>query len=189
MKRLRDGSKDDLRRSMKTTHVILRTTTLAATRDPFLGPLAGTTAEESLATGVSVEVEDIDTDEIPALRASAEVVAVARAIPMQLITPAEVQDAAQPAADTVTWGVKAVGAETSPFSGDGIVVAVLDTGIDGSHPAFEGVDIVQEDFTGEGNGDQNGHGTHCAGTTGSSRAHRATRSPGPSYGPWTTART
>jgi subtilisin family serine protease len=168
MKRLRDGSKDDLRRSMKTTHVILRTTTLAATRDPFLGPLAATTAEESLATGVSVEVEDIDTDEIPALRASAEVVAVARAIPMQLITPAEVQDAAQPAADTVTWGVKAVGAETSPFSGDGIVVAVLDTGIDGSHPAFEGVDIVQEDFTGEGNGDQNGHGTHCAGTTGSS---------------------
>jgi subtilisin family serine protease len=57
-----------------------------------------------------------------------------------------------------------VGADTSPFSGDGIVVAVLDTGIDASHPAFEGVDIVQKDFTGEGVGDQHGHGTHCAGT-------------------------
>ena len=26
------------------------------------------------------------------------------------------------------------------------------------------MEIVQEDFTGEGNGDQHGHGTHCAGT-------------------------
>jgi len=83
---------------------------------------------------------------------------------MKLIAPVEDQPAAQPASDTDTWGVHAVGADTSPFSGDGIVVAVLDTGIDASHPAFEGVEIVQEDFTGAGNGDQNGHGTHCAGT-------------------------
>ncbi|MPZ54539.1 MAG: S8 family serine peptidase [Acidimicrobiia bacterium] len=43
-------------------------------------------------------------------------------------------------------------------------VAVLDTGIDASHPAFSGINIVEEDFTSEGNGDNNGHGTHCAGT-------------------------
>jgi subtilisin family serine protease len=41
---------------------------------------------------------------------------------------------------------------------------VLDTGIDASHPAFTGVTITQRDFTGEGDGDEHGHGTHCAGT-------------------------
>ena len=43
-------------------------------------------------------------------------------------------------------------------------MAVLDTGIDAAHAAFAGVSIVERDFTGEGNGDQHGHGTHCAGT-------------------------
>ncbi len=43
-------------------------------------------------------------------------------------------------------------------------MAELDTGIDATHPAFAGVELVQQDFTGEGDGDGNGHGTHCAGT-------------------------
>jgi subtilisin family serine protease len=148
---------------MRAPHVILRTKS-AATRDPFLGALAAPAVEESIAAGVYVEVDNIDTHTIPALSGNAEVLAIAPVIPMKLIAPVEEQDAAEPTADTVTWGVKAVGADTSPFSGDGIVAAVLDTGIDDSHPAFAGVDIVQKDFTGEGNGDQHGHGTHCAGT-------------------------
>jgi subtilisin family serine protease len=149
---------------MRETHVILRTAS-ATTRDPFLGRMAfGTTAEESVAAGVSVEVDDIDTHTIPALARNAEVLAIAPVVPMKLIAPVEVQDTVQSAADTVAWGVKAVGADTSPFSGDGIVAAVLDTGIDASHPALEGANIIQKDFTGEGNGDQHGHGTHCAGT-------------------------
>ena len=148
---------------MREKHVILRSNA-AATRDPFVGALSAPATEESIAAGVSVEVDEIDTREIPALARNSEVLAIARAIPMKLIAPVEEQDAAEPTADTVTWGVKAVGADTSPFSGDGIVAAVLDTGIDDSHPAFAGVDIVQKDFTGEGNGDQHGHGTHCAGT-------------------------
>jgi len=57
-----------------------------------------------------------------------------------------------------------MGADSSPFTGDGIVVAVLDTGIDASHPALSGVEIVEYDVMGDSNGDQNGHGTHCAGT-------------------------
>jgi subtilisin family serine protease len=101
---------------------------------------------------------------IRALADRAEVVAVAPAMPMKLIAPVQIPDLAAPAAGTVTWGVKAVRADTSPFSGDGIIVSVLDTGIDAAHPAFAGVDIVQKDFSGEGNGDQHGHGTHCAGT-------------------------
>ncbi|MEO1076892.1 MAG: S8 family serine peptidase, partial [Bacteroidota bacterium] len=35
---------------------------------------------------------------------------------------------------------------------------------DEAHPAFQGMELVQKDFTGEGNGDVHGHGTHCAGT-------------------------
>jgi len=62
------------------------------------------------------------------------------------------------------WGVAAVGADTSPRSGDGVVVAVLDTGIDSGHAAFAGMTIEERDFSGSGNGDRQGHGTHCAGT-------------------------
>ncbi|UFH57455.1 S8 family serine peptidase [Spirosoma sp. KNUC1025] len=83
---------------------------------------------------------------------------------MKLVEPFDVQDVLQPAAPSIAWGVQAVGADTSPFTGNGVVVAVLDTGIDATHPAFAGVTLVQQDFTGEGNGDQHGHGTHCAGT-------------------------
>lgn len=62
------------------------------------------------------------------------------------------------------WGIAAIGADRCGFTGVGVRVAVLDTGIDNSHPAFQGAEPVEEDFTGEGNGDFNGHGTHCAGT-------------------------
>ena len=58
----------------------------------------------------------------------------------------------------------AVKADVSPFDGSDVVVAILDTGIAKNHPAFAGVTIIEEDFTGEGNGDTHGHGTHCAGT-------------------------
>jgi len=60
--------------------------------------------------------------------------------------------------------VEAVGAVGCPFTGDGIVVAVLDTGIDRGHPAFSGMEIVAKNLTKEADADVNGHGTHCAGT-------------------------
>ncbi|WP_330566058.1 S8 family peptidase [Pseudomonas yamanorum] len=62
------------------------------------------------------------------------------------------------------WGIASVGADSSPYNGEGVVVAVLDTGIDRLHPAFAGMDIQERDFTGESIGDADGHGTHCAGT-------------------------
>ncbi|KAA0241667.1 MAG: peptidase S8 [Candidatus Brocadia sp. AMX2] len=148
---------------MKEKHIVLRTTR-EATRDVFLGPLLQPRGVESIPAGLSVEVEEIDRGKILALTRNADVLAVAPSFPMRLITPFEDQAIARPAVGEIAWGVKAVGADTSPFTGDGVVVAVLDTGIDGSHPAFSGVNIVQKDFTGEGNGDQHGHGTHCAGT-------------------------
>ncbi|MER9034313.1 S8 family serine peptidase [Mesorhizobium sp. M0924] len=62
------------------------------------------------------------------------------------------------------WGLDAVGARSSAFTGAGVTVAVLDTGIDADHSAFENVDLEQRDFSGDGDGDRQGHGTHCAGT-------------------------
>ena len=47
--------------------------------------------------------------------------------------------------------------------GKGITCAVIDTGIDKNHQDLAQQVTSQEDFTGEGAGDRNGHGTHVAG--------------------------
>ncbi len=146
---------------MRERHVILRSPR-ASTRDVFAGAAATVTATP--ATGMEVDVEELDHRDLPEVTAAPDVVAVAPEMPMQLVEPVAEEPPAVPAAAETAWGVAAVGADTSPSTGAGVVVAILDTGIDAAHPAFAGVDLVQRDFTGEGDGDQHGHGTHCAGT-------------------------
>ncbi len=91
-----------------------------------------------------------------------EVFAVAPLVPLQLIAPVAASESQAP--EGVAAGVAAVGADMSPRTGAGTKVAVLDTGIDATHPAFAHLLVTQRDFTGEGDGDADGHGTHCAAT-------------------------
>jgi subtilisin family serine protease len=120
---------------MKETHFILRIPRVR-TRDVFVGGAASFPGVEAAAAhGASLEVDEIERRDITALTQDASVVAVAPAMPMKLIEPIARATDAQPAAGNVEWGIKAVGADTSPFSGNGVVVAVLDTGIDPTHPA------------------------------------------------------
>lgn len=69
------------------------------------------------------------------------------------------------------WGLQAIGApqawDTSVGS-ESIVVGVIDSGLDASHPEFSGrvvsgYDFIQNDPNPQ---DENGHGTHVAGTVG-----------------------
>lgn len=107
-----------------------------------------------------VEVERLSAKEVREAARDPGVAAIAPVMPTTLIRPF----AAEAAAGATAWGVSAVKADESPFTGAGVTVAVLDTGIDAGHAAFAGVTILEQDFSGSGNGDHQGHGTHCAGT-------------------------
>lgn len=117
-----------------------------------------------------IDVVEVEKRELRDLARDPEVQAVAPVIPTSLIHPVADDDAGDGTggdtgtAGQSTWGVAAVGADVSQRTGAGVVVSVLDTGIDNTHPAFQGVTLIEMDFTGSGNGDVQGHGTHVAGT-------------------------
>lgn len=140
--------------------IVLRNVAAVRTGSPFesFGPAA---AVAPASPEPRVEVHDISPREAAGIARDPEVAAVAIPMPIALIRPTEGGPAGSANA---AWGIAAVKADTSPFAGEGVVVAVLDTGIDNTHQAFEGVNIVEKDFSGSGDGDRVGHGTHCAGT-------------------------
>lgn len=80
-------------------------------------------------------------------------------------------EAMQTAASEIPWGVSLIKAPEVWDQGEkgaGVVVAILDTGIDKEHPDLKPNILGGRNFTNEGNADNwedgNGHGTHVAGT-------------------------
>ena len=148
---------------MKQEHIILRAFGPAGGPGGFLGG-PGAAPSGAAPAKVAVEMEMLSAGDAAAAARKNDVAAVAPVMPMKLVEPLD-EGIAAPTAAGPDWGVQAVGAVSSPFTGDGIVVAVLDTGIDSTHPAFTGVNLVTKSFTGSANADDDhGHGTHCAGT-------------------------
>ncbi|WKN44617.1 S8 family serine peptidase [Tunicatimonas pelagia] len=68
--------------------------------------------------------------------------------------------------ETATWGVNAVALKKDGFTGKGVNVAVLDTGLYAAHPDFAGRVVEGKSFIPNEawDADGNGHGTHCVGT-------------------------
>lgn len=128
-------------------------------------------AGNSTISGINNETEMLEIEEAELtlaerndLRRDPRTRAIAAPMPMKLIQPVKQNAASTADMGNTTWGIDAVKATQSPFDGSGITVAVLDTGIDPSHPAFANVQIEQRNFTTETANDLHGHGTHCAGT-------------------------
>jgi subtilisin family serine protease len=108
-----------------------------------------------------VQVESLDRRSRDDLARDPSVVALGPRMRTTLVRPLEI--GVVPAGGT-DWALGSMGALTTAFTGADTTVAVLDTGIDRTHPAFAGVELVERDFSGSGDGDVVGHGTHCAGT-------------------------
>lgn len=155
-------------------YIILRTERLKVPETPNLGgfpspgPMAGPSGIPMAGPVAAAETVEVTTAPLTKaerddLRRDPRTHAIATPMPLGLIEPKEV-GAPRPAMAANAWGIEAVGAEGSSFTGAGETVAVLDTGIDPDHPVFEGVDLVRRNFTQEVPNDIHGHGTHCAGT-------------------------
>lgn len=114
----------------------------------------------------AIHRERLTAQELEELSQEPEFVAAAEIMRTRLLAPV-----LEPASEGLVkasglrkpWGIGAVAADRSKFTGAGATVALLDTGIDNTHIAFRGVDLVEKDFTKTGNGDCLAHGTHCAG--------------------------
>ncbi|MGH9226337.1 MAG: S8 family peptidase [Acidimicrobiales bacterium] len=156
-------------------YIVLRDLQSAATNEPFGGAGARSRARGGPRASAAdapppeprVELERLDKGDVRDLARDPEVTAIAPPMPTRLIDPVKLKGKAAKAGTAAAgdaWGIAAVGANVSGFTGAGVVVSVLDTGIDASHPAFAGVNLTQMDFSGSGDGDKQGHGSHCAGT-------------------------
>jgi len=142
-------------------YIILRDMNAAGTAEPFNMRAGRARTRISAPMEPQISVERLSVNEVKEAVKDPAVLAVTPKMPIKLIKPFEAQLAPRV---TESWGVDVVGAKHCPFTGDGVTVAVLDTGVDAAHRAFEGVTFIQKDFSGSGDGDRQGHGTHCMGT-------------------------
>jgi subtilisin family serine protease len=114
----------------------------------------------------------VDGPGMTALRTHPRVKSVHAAPALNLIHPVQVQSGSAPTAST--WGLRRLNildAWKKGFTGKGVVVGHLDTGVDGSHPSLRGAIAAFAEFDFAGNQvvgarahDSARHGTHTAGT-------------------------
>jgi subtilisin family serine protease len=144
--------------------IVLRSKRLVVPEAGSRGAVIGPSEVRGGVEMIELEAGSLTQAERADLRRDSRVQAIAETMPMKLIEPTATNEVTEPAAADATWGIKAVRAMDSPFTGNGIAVAVLDTGIDPNHVAFQGMELVRKNFTAESDDDGHGHGTHCAGT-------------------------
>lgn len=128
-------------------------------------PVARPSSREELESTLPkplINIQELDGNDVRDAEKDPTISQIARILPTRLIEP--VKKDINVSGAHASWGIQAVFADQSPYSGGSVVPCVLDTGIDENHPAFNGVQLLQQDFSGDGNGDIQGHGTHCAGT-------------------------
>ena len=121
---------------------------------------------------LGIALGTVDRAGLAALRKESSVRKVVAAPQLRLIKP--VSATAVKATSGYTWGIKALKVDVlhaQGFTGQGVVVGHLDTGVDGSHPALKGVIKVFAEFDSLGSQvpsaqakDSGQHGTHTAGT-------------------------
>ena len=130
-------------------------------------------ADALVMSQLGVALVTADDDQVTALARAAD-----EPGPIALIEPERFVRAIEPTTQTAapevravdetvfTWGLQATGAQNSMATGEGIKVAVLDTGFDLEHPDFADRTVVSSSFVqGEEAQDGHGHGTHCVGTS------------------------
>lgn len=122
---------------------------------------------------LGILVGEIDREGLAALSSSPAVARVEAVPVMSLIRP--VATSARTPTAALSWGIKAMKVDkvwSRGFTGSGVLVGHLDTGIDGSHPALVGairhfsVAALQSGAISEpvAKWDTGSHGTHTAGT-------------------------
>lgn len=113
-----------------------------------------------------------DKEGVAALRADQRVSQVEQAPELSLIRPVSAAKSKLPA--TVSWGLKRMEIPTlwqAGYTGKGVLVGHLDTGVDGKHPllksaieSFAEFDMAGNQVEGAQPWDSGDHGTHTAGT-------------------------
>src|SRR5262245_52972329 len=112
------------------TYTVLRDLGRPITAGPFEA-VAEARTEVAVPSEPRVEVAELSKEDVRMLTRDPQVRAVAPVMPTRLIEPIDVAEAE--AATTTAWGISAVGADATARTGAGVVVAVLDTGIDTGH--------------------------------------------------------
>ncbi len=117
------------------------------TGDMFFNQAAGDTHTFKLLNATAMQVRP---DAIEALSDQDEVEFIWADLPVHTCLDVSVPKIGVPA----VWD--------AGFTGAGVKLAIVDTGIDPTHPDFSGRIVARKNFAGGSENDENGHGTHVA---------------------------